>query len=395
MKILLTSDTYLPSINGVVTSVNTLYKELKKRGNDVRILTLSPNGKEYVNGDIYYIKSFNVKLYPGVKGSFSFNSKCFKKLLLWSPEVVHSHTEFITMHYANKIGRLLKIPHVHTYHTMYEDYVEYICKKIRISKRTVGFLSKWAVRYVDRIIVPTKKVQNVLKSYGIKQPISIIPTGIDLKKFNIEFNEYEKELLKKKLGITKDEKVLLYLGRIGKEKNIEEIIKNFSMCTIGKKLIIVGDGPYINNLIKQVESFSLEDKVVFTGMVSPDEVVKFYKISHVFLTASITETQGLTYVEALASGVPIICRKDEANEDLIKDNFNGFKYYNKEGFKSALSEVLNNNDSFKENANKSVYNYSKNIYAEKVTAIYYSLTHYKDIYGFINNKKENLKNTCV
>lgn len=372
MKILLTSDTYLPSVNGVVTSIRILYRELKKRGNDVKILTLSPNGNEYVNEDIYYLKSFDLKLYPGAKGSLSFKSSFLDELISWEPDIIHSHTEFITMHYANKISKLLKIPHFHTYHTMYEDYVGYILKETTISKKAAGLASKLVVRHVDKIIAPTIKVENALKSYGVKQPISVIPTGIDLQRFDLKLTNYEIIQLREDLGIKEDEQVLLYLGRIGKEKNIEEIIENFNLDSEGKKLLIVGGGPYLDNLKKQVENLSLESKVIFTGMIPPEQVVKYYKISDVFLTASVSETQGLTYLEALASGIPVICRKDDSNEGLIKDNFNGFRYDNRADYLEALDNVLNENKKFKENAVKSIFNYSKDIFAERVSRLYNS-----------------------
>ncbi|KAJ48889.1 group 1 glycosyl transferase [Clostridium tetanomorphum DSM 665] len=370
MKILLTSDIYLPSVNGVVTSIRILYKELKKRGNDVKILTLSPNGQEYISEDVYYLKSFDLKLYPGIKGSLSFKSSFLQELISWEPDVIHSHTEFITMHYANKISKLLKIPHFHTYHTMYEDYVGYIMKEMNLSKKAAALASKFAVRHVDKIIAPTVKVENALKSYGVKQPISVIPTGIDLQKFNLEFTQYEKTQFKKQLGIKENEKILLYLGRIGKEKNIEEIMENFSLSSEDKKLLIVGGGPYLDNLKIKVKELSLENKVIFTGMIAPQQVVKYYKISDVFLTASISETQGLTYLEALASGTPVICRKDDSNEGLIKDNFNGFRYDNTDSYLKALDKVLKENGKFRQNAIKSIFNYSKDIYGERVNKLY-------------------------
>ncbi|WP_027622986.1 glycosyltransferase family 4 protein [Clostridium lundense] len=380
MKILLTSDTYLPSVNGVVTSIRILYRELKKRGNDVKILTLSPSGEEYVNEDIYYLKSFDLRLYPGVRGSLSFKSRFLQELISWEPDVIHSHTEFITMHYANKISKLLKIPHFHTYHTMYEDYVGYVIKETVISKKAAGLASKLVVRHVDKIIAPTIKVENALKSYGVKQPISVIPTGIDLQRFDLKLTRNEIKTLREELGIKEDEQVLLYLGRIGKEKNIQEIIENFSLNNEGKKLLIVGGGPYLDNLKKQVQNCSLEKKVIFTGMIPPEQVVKYYKISDVFLTASVSETQGLTYLEALASGIPVICRKDDSNEELIKNNFNGFRYDNREDYLDALDNVLKENKKFKQNAVKSIFNYSKDIYAERVNRLYYSSVKQTEMY---------------
>ncbi len=120
MKILLTTDTYYPVINGVVTSTYNLYMELKKNNHDVKILTLSHNGKEKIVDDIYYLKSFGFGIYPDVRVKMPFRKKMINELIAWNPDVIHSQTEFSTLFTAKYIANKTKSPQLHTYHTLYE-----------------------------------------------------------------------------------------------------------------------------------------------------------------------------------------------------------------------------------------------------------------------------------
>ena len=126
MKVLITTDWYYPVINGVVTSVQTLAAELKKRGNEVRILTLSRNHQSYREGGVYYAGSVGAgRIYPQARLKLPVSGKCIKELILWKPDIIHSQCEFSTFLMAKKIAKELQIPIVHTYHTVYEDYTHY------------------------------------------------------------------------------------------------------------------------------------------------------------------------------------------------------------------------------------------------------------------------------
>lgn len=376
MKILLTTDTYSPSINGVVISVNNLYKELTKRGHEVRILTLSFTGYSYKEGDVYYLRSFNARIYPGARGTLSYKNRFIKEIIDWSPDIVHSHTEFCTLIHAKYIRKTLGLPHIHTYHTMYEDYLCYIFKGMLISKRRAMSIIRKLIGSVDEIITPTQKAKGSLTAYGIHKPISIIPTGIDLTRFTTaeKYSEKIKEL-RNNIGIKEADKVLIFLGRLGKEKNVDEIIMNVKELNEEQniKMLIVGGGPYADNLKKLVNELGLSEKIIFTGMVPPEEVPLYYLLANIFVTASTSETQGLTYIEALASGLPVVCRYDEAVEGLISNGFNGYMYRNKDEFKQSLKALLNKSDNIGElriKAKSSVERFSLDVFASEVERLY-------------------------
>ncbi|WMJ79953.1 glycosyltransferase family 4 protein [Clostridium sp. MB40-C1] len=379
MKILLTTDTYYPYISGVVISTQNLYKELKSMGHDVRILTLSNDGKEKIHGDIYYLKSFDLKIYPGVKFKKPFNSEVGEALMNWKPDIIHSQTEFSTMINAKYLSSKLKIPQIHTYHTMYEDYLDYVLNGKIITPKTMALFMKLLLNTFDRVIAPTVKVKKALTSYGVKTPMEIIPTGIDLSRFQKNISDEEKILLREKHGLSSNDKVLVYLGRIAYEKNIDEIIEFFSTIKDeieDLKLLIVGKGPYLEDLQSTVKSKNLQNKIVFTGMVDPNEVYKYYKISDAFVTASTSETQGLTYIEALSSGLPVICRYDSCIEGVIEEGLNGFVYEDKKEFTNAIKTFYSDDDlryRLCENAALAADKFSSRTFATNIEEVYKSV----------------------
>lgn len=376
MKILLTTDTYYPYISGVVISTHNLYKELKAMGHDVRILTLSEDGKEKIDGDIYKLKSFDLKIYPGIRLKKPFNTEVGESIINWKPDIIHSQTEFSTMINAKYIASKLKIPHIHTYHTMYEDYLDYILSGKVITPKTMARLTKLLLNTFNRVIAPTVKVEKVLRGYGVKSPMSVIPTGIDLSRFQKSITEEEKFQLRAKYGIGPNDPVLVFLGRVAYEKNINEIIEMFSRLDgeiNNLKLLIVGKGPYLNNLKELTKAKNLEDKVIFTGVVNPSEVYKYYKISDAFVTASTSETQGLTYIEALSSGLPVICRYDTCIEGVVETGINGFVYKNEEEFRSSVKALFSSEDyrhTIAENAELAADKFSSRAFATKVEELY-------------------------
>lgn len=200
MKILITTDWYKPIVNGVVTSVLNLKKELEERGHEVRVLTLSRDYHSYEEDGVYYIKSVNLeKIYPNVRAVLPHREAYIQELIQWNPDVVHSQCEFMTFSYAVKISRKCNCPLLHTYHTIYEDYLHYLpgtffqyTKGAALEKKMVAKFSKAVLKKTQQVIAPTKKVEELLKNYEVSEPISVIPTGIDLKRFQEVLSKEER-----------------------------------------------------------------------------------------------------------------------------------------------------------------------------------------------------------
>ena len=339
MKILITSDWYYPVVNGVVRSVMNLIEYLEDKGHDVRVLTLSNTTKSYRDGKVYYVGSLSAaKIYPQARISNLLAKSHQKEIKAWAPDVIHSQCEFSTFMMARKLASDLEIPLVHTYHTVYEDYTHYFIPSKQAGKKIVSVASKTLAGFCDRIIVPTAKTERLLIDYGIDPyMLDIIPTGIHIPEMS------DKAFLRKSLGMAEDEKVLLYLGRLGAEKNIQEIMAYYDRLEDREiKLYIVGGGPYLDTL--KEDAAAINKEVIFTGMVESNSVNRYYQAADIFVTASTSETQGLTYYEALANGTIALCRDDAVLDGVIKNGFNGFKYRNFEEFEKFVKRVFTDSE---------------------------------------------------
>lgn len=376
MKILLTTDLYLPVLNGVVTSIVTLKEELEAHGHEVKILTLSHSSKSYYKNNVYYLKSIPFNIYPDVRLPITYLDKYLDELIDWHPDVIHSHCEFFSFIFAKRIHKKTGAPLVHTYHTLYEQYVQYIMKIGRVSEKMVATMTNYVLRYVDLIVVPTNKVKLQLEDYGVRKKLAIIPTGIDMTKYSQVLSEQQQQNLLEKYQIPKDCTVFLSVCRLGYEKNVKEIIQHFydlSKKTTDIFLLIVGDGPARYELEEQVAMLNITDKVCFTGAISRSEIWQYYQLGDIFVSASTSETQGLTYVEALASGLPLLCKKDHCLDEVVFNGKNGYQYDSNEQF-SLYALTLLNNETMIEKSHQFNCDYrqrfSKQVFGEQIIEVY-------------------------
>jgi len=326
--------------------VVNLETQLKKRGHDVSILTLSQDGHSKREGNVYYIGTFDIgKIYPKARGTCHYYDKLVNEIITWKPDIVHSQCELVSFPFAKKVARRCHAPLIHTYHTIYEDYTHYFSFSKTMGRKAVAIWSRHLLTRVDSVVVPSEKIRGLLSEYGVGNPIFTIPSGIKLETYRERISPEEIIQYKRELGISQSNRVLISLGRVAKEKNIQELVSYIKqMEREDMTLLIVGDGPYLKEMKALVKHYAIETKVVFTGMVDPKEVYKYYQLGDVFVCASNSETQGLTYIEALASGLPAVCRKDLCLQGVIENGENGFLYEDFNGFQSAISIILQNQD---------------------------------------------------
>lgn len=343
MKILITTDLFTTATNGVVTSVRNLLDELKSKGHDVRILTLSDCMRSYKEGPVCYIRSMPIGVYPNIRMPLSYRHRFIKELIAWKPDVIHSQCEFFSFQYALNIAKHTHAPIVHTYHTLYEQYASYVIPYERLGRYAVRVLSKNRLRRVNTIIAPTRKVEAALLGYGMANKIRVVPSGISLEQHKQRISPEERVRKRKALGICEDQPVLINLGRLGAEKNLEELLAFFSAALAeyeNMALLIVGDGPAKERLQKQAVDLGISHRVIFSGMVDPSQVQEYYQLGDVFVSASTSETQGLTYIEAAANGLPLLCRQDLCLKGVIVQGENGFEYTNRQEFLDALHTAI-------------------------------------------------------
>lgn len=346
LNIALFTDTYYPEINGVANSVYQLKKGLEQLGHNVYVFT-NTNTTNFKEDNEYRIVSIPFIFMKDRRVSFPIYLKWLRKIKKLDIDVIHTHTEFSLGILGRRIAKKLNIKHVHTYHTIYEDYIHYL--KLPKNKYTVKFVQD-ATRYfcnkANVVVAPTEKTREILVNYGVTSEISIIPTGINFLKFeNIDFNKVT--YLKNQFGYSAEDIIFVSIGRISAEKGLEETITNFSkLSTKNKniKLLIVGDGPYKKTLEKMVLDKRLEKSITFTGYVNWEDIQNYYAIGDIFVSSSTSETQGLTYLEALVTGLYLLVRKDKSLEGLIDNGINGFEFENFDQFEVSyylLKEKLN------------------------------------------------------
>ncbi|WNS43468.1 glycosyltransferase family 4 protein [Paenibacillus sp. MMS20-IR301] len=376
MRILITTDWYEPVVNGVVTSVVNLRRELLQLGHEVRVLTLSGNGVSFYKDGVTYIGSLGAGvIYPGARIRTALASKYIDELLEWKPDIIHSQCEFSTFFMARRIGKKLGIPIIHTYHTVYADYTHYFLLNEKWGRSLVAAFSRNILNKTQGVIAPTGKVADLLSGYGVTQDIKVVPTGIDLCRFGLPVQQAERASAKQKLNIPETDTVLLFVGRLAQEKNLEEIIEFLAkMNNTAVTLLIVGDGPNRASLEQLARTLKVAHKIVFAGMVPPKEVAEYYRMGDIFVSASQSETQGLTYVEALASGLPALCRKDPCLDQVIIDGVNGWQYTSFEQFHAQFTAIIQNGEDYRELSAgaraHAVSNYSSAAFAARIEETY-------------------------
>lgn len=398
MRIGLFSDTYPPFINGVSTSVQMLKRALEKKGHEVFVVTLNDESKNYKfeeNETVLRIPGLPIGIYDyRVTGLYPL--KAMNIIRKWKLDVIHSHTEFSVGIFARVLSRQFNIPLVHTYHTLYEDYVHYITKGYfdKPSKKIVEYLTNfYCDKTTNELIVPTKKIFDLFQEkYDVEKNIYVIPTGIEIDRFFVE-NVDNKEVvkLKKELKISDKDFNILFVGRLGKEKNIDLLL--YAQKVLLKKhkninLIIVGDGPDALEYQEKAKKLGIDEKVIFTGKVMWDKIPIYYQLADLFATASTTETQGLTVIEAMAGSICPICINDDSFVNVVYDKLNGRIFNSEAEYIEIIKELYENPRELKrlqKQARNNSERYSSKYYGESVLTVYNHaiLNKQYDNYGLI------------
>lgn len=345
LRVLITTDWWEPVVNGVVASVQTLRRGLIALGLDVRVLTLSQGIRPHHEPGVYRIGSVSAAmLYDRARIGMPSSRRVLRDILQWRPDVVHSQAEFSTYVWARRIARTLSVPLVHTYHTIYEDYTHYYSPSRTMGRKFVESFSRRVLAVTDAVIVPTAKVADLLTGYGVHRPLHVVPTGLDLSRFRPAQDEQERAdilALRAELGITEGQKVLISISRLAKEKNLDEVLEMVAAADRSDTvLVMVGDGPYRPELEAHARALGIADQVRFTGVVDPAEVQRWYRVGDVFVSASLSETQGLTFIEAMAVGLPLLARRDPSLTNVILDGRTGWQYEDAAQFSTHLSALL-------------------------------------------------------
>lgn len=404
MKIGLFSDTYLPEINGVASSVHILRKALEAKGHTVFVITTKSVEKE---DDEFVMRLSGIelkKLYGYVMTS-PINLQAYSKIKEMKLDLVHVHTEFGVGIFARYVAKKQGIPLVSTYHTTYEDYTHYVNvvnSEIvdKFVKKAVARLSRFYVNSSAEVIAPSYKTKKMLEGYKVKSRIHVVPTGLELERFAYSLEkEKQGQAIRKELRISEEECLIVYLGRVAQEKGIHLLIDGMKEATkkgIQCKLLIVGAGPAEDLLKKQTEQLGLQNQVIFVGKKPNEEVPAYYAAADCFASASTSETQGMTYIEAMASGLTVLARPDEILKELIYEGETGYYFDNADEFSEKVSQFMqltkDKRKSIADKVRERVAPYNMDKFYDGVIAVYQSALTQKQQEGYeiekIHSKKD-------
>ena len=385
MRIGIFTDSYYPHISGVATSIEMLKEALTNMGHKVYIV--APNLENY---KFIYEKDKGIILLPGIKtglyklritGIYSTRAmQIIKKE--WKLDIIHSQTEASIGTFSHIVAKRLNIPVVHTYHTLYEDYVYYVTHGHfdNIVKKGLARYTKYYYDHkCDELIVPTEKIKDIFNNkYNIKRNMHVIPSGIDLKKLYPTFTLKKKaKELRKKYKIADDDFIIGSVGRVAKEKSFDRVIKN--LCELVKmnkkiKFLLVGDGPQLEEIKALAKKLEVDKNVILTGLVDYDLMPAYYQVFDVMVSFSKTETQGLTIIEALAASKPVVCIDDISFRSMVQNKYNGYLFKNNEEYKKYILDLVYDKQLYKTismNAKNSTYSYSKEVFASNVLKVYH------------------------
>lgn len=407
MRIGIFTDTYPPFINGVSTSVFMLKKALEKKGHEVYVVTLNTENMHYrfdENNTVLRIPGVPIGIYD-YRVSGIYPIRAMNIIRKWKLDVIHSHTEFSMGTFARIISRQFNIPLVHTYHTMYEDYTHYITKGYfdKSSKKIVEYLTLfYCDKTANELIVPTKKTYDLFKQkYEVDKNIYIIPTGIEIERFYVENVDKKKvNSIKEKLKIKDGSFNIVFVGRLAKEKNVDLLLsaqKEIIKKNKNINLIIIGDGPDMEEYKETSKKLGIDKNTFFTGKVPWEEVPLYYRIADVFATASTTETQGLTVIEAMAASVAPICIDDESFRNTVIDGLNGRIFKTEDEYVKIVLDLSKDKKTLSQLQRQARLNaevHSSKYYGESVLDVYkHAIEHKKyDNYGVIGRLVDIIKN---
>ena len=350
MRIAIFTDTYPPYINGVSTSTFNLANCLKAKGHEVLVIAPRPtDGKMEKVGDVLYIPGIDLKKLYGFRLTNIFANKPLSIIKKFNPDVIHNQTDFTIGVLARRVAKRLKVPIVYTYHTSYEDYTYYIVGggiMDRFAKRIVRNYSRDLADRMTEFITPSEKTKDYMRLAGSDIYVNVIPTGIDFPIFKADKIDQKKMAkFKEEHNIKPNTKVFLLLGRIAKEKSMDVSLRGFAAYhqkhpEVDVKMLVVGGGPFKEELELIAEDLGISSYVDFIGSVSGLEVPFYYHLADIYTSASITETQGLTFMEAMAAGRIVLARFDSNLTGTIINGKTGFFFTDDASFVSQVEKIF-------------------------------------------------------
>lgn len=346
MRIALFTETYLPHINGVVTHVKILRDGLEQLGHEVLVVTADADAHHhFVEDGVLHCPAHTSKRFYNYSLSLPVSSTRLKFVRDFAPDIIHIHNEFGIGMSGLLCAKILRVPLVYTLHTMYDDYIYYIAPKplvkaaTKVSRRYFKFIAK----HSNALTGPSQKCQEYFRLTGLKKDVSVIPNAVEVDQFSPrEVPEEVKADLRERCGIRDDSMVACFVGRLGREKSVDVLLDYWKAGVKPEDhihLVVIGDGPVRPELEEQARTLGIEDMVTFTGRVEHEDLPPYYALCDVYVTASLSDTNSISMLEGMCSGLPVLQRNDPLNADQVRDGKNGFNFDSPEEMAQKLRQI--------------------------------------------------------
>ena len=335
MRIGLFTNNYLPFCGGVTISVETLRRGLERRGHQVWLF--APRVAGYVDDTpgVIRVPSVPAATYPEFALAMPWGPRLARRVRALDLDVFHAHHPFLLGPAARRVARRARRPLIFTYHTRYEKYAHYVpLTRPLVEAAALGLSRRFAAR-ADAVLAPSGLVRDQLRARGVGVPVAVVPTGVDLARFR----PGDRTAARRELGVGADDPLLLYVGRLDREKSVDRVLFAFERIAgtlPGARLWLVGQGKESQALQRQAAASPAAERIYFAGVREHARLAVWYQAADLFLFASETETQGLVLAEAAACGLPAVAVLAPGSDEVVRDGDSGILT---KGDPAALAEA--------------------------------------------------------
>lgn len=331
MKIALFTETYLPHINGVVTHVKSLKDGLEQLGHEVLVVTADADAhRHYIADGVLHCPAHTSERFYGYGVAMPLSTTRLKMVSRFQPDVIHVHNEFGIGLSGIMIARVLRIALVYTLHTMYDEYIYYVAPQplAPMATRLSHKYTKLFAKSAQALTGPSKKCEEYFRKEGVYKTVNVIPNPVDLEAFNPEkIDPVKKEAFRERFGYTEQMMIGIFVGRLGREKSVDLLLHHWKETIQPEeqiRLLIVGDGPCKEELEALSRDLGISDMVTFAGKILHDEIPPYFAACDFYITASTSDTNSISMLEGMATGLPVLQITDPLNEGQVRDGVNGF-----------------------------------------------------------------------
>jgi len=335
VRIALFTNNYLPFCGGVTISVETLRHGLEASGHEAWVFGPRLTAAEDASVKVVRYPSIPVATYPEFALAVPYSRRIGRLVAALEFDVIHAHHPFLLGPAARRLARRTRRPLVFTYHTRYEKYAHYVPLPLGLVQAAALRISAGFAAQADAVLAPSAVIRDELHARGVRAPIAVVPTGIDLTRFR----PGDREAARRSLGVGAGEPLVLYVGRLDREKSVDRVLSAFERVasTIpAARLVLVGQGTEAERLRRMAASLPMAQRIRFLGLRPHDALAECYQAADVFLFASETETQGLVLAEAAACGLPAVAVNAAGCDEVVRDGDTGILT---KGDPAALAEA--------------------------------------------------------